>query len=196
MNTLFDNDCRYMSDSELIYEISNNRQIVSDIERSNEVIDLEKLFSSLTPGRRRVAVAAVEIYKRQQSQQVERREIFGSADIYKLMGPLIGDLPNEEFWVISLNQSAKLIKKVRISVGGITQTSADIRLIMRVLIDTRATQFAAVHNHPSGNIRPSNEDKKLTEQLKKAAGLLNIRMIDHVIITNGGYYSFGDEGLI
>lgn len=196
MNTLFDNDCRYMSDSELLYEISNNRQIVSDIERSNEVIDLEKLFSSLTPGRRRVAVAAVEIYKRQQSQQVERREIFGSADIYKLMGPLIGDLPNEEFWVISLNQSAKLIKKVRISVGGITQTSADIRLIMRVLIDTRATQFAAVHNHPSGNIRPSNEDKKLTEQLKKAAGLFNIRMIDHVIITNGGYYSFGDEGLI
>lgn len=196
MNTLFDNDCRYMSDSELLYEISNNRQIVSDIERSNEVIDLEKLFSSLTPGRRRVAVAAVEIYKRQQSQQVERREIFGSADIYELMGPLIGDLPNEEFWVISLNQSAKLIKKVRISVGGITQTSADIRLIMRVLIDTRATQFAAVHNHPSGNIRPSNEDKKLTEQLKKAAGLFNIRMIDHVIITNGGYYSFGDEGLI
>ena len=196
MDTLFDSPCRYMSDSELLYEISNNRQIVSDIERSNEVIDLEKLFSSLTPGRRRVAVAAVEIYKRQQSQQVERREIFGSADIYKLMGPLIGDLPNEEFWVISLNQSAKLIKKVRISVGGITQTSAEIRLIMRVLIDTGATQFAAVHNHPSGNIRPSNEDKRLTEQLKKAAGLLNIRMIDHVIITNGGYYSFGDEGLI
>ena len=196
MDTVFDSPCRYMSDSELLYEISNNRQIVSDIERSNEVIDLEKLFSSLTPGRRRVAVAAVEIYKRQQSQQVERREIFGSADIYKLMGPLIGDLPNEEFWVISLNQSAKLIKKVRISVGGITQTSADIRLIMRVLIDTGATQFAAVHNHPSGNIRPSNEDKRLTEQLKKAAGLLNIRMIDHVIITNGGYYSFGDEGLI
>lgn len=196
MNTLFDNDCRYMSDSELLYEISNNRQIVSDIERSNEVIDLEKLFSSLTPGRRRVAVAAVEIYKRQQSQQVERREIFRSADIYELMGPLIGDLPNEEFWVISLNQSAKLIKKVRISVGGITQTLADIRLIMRVLIDTGATQFAAVHNHPSGNIRPSNEDKRLTEQLKKAAGLFNITMIDHVIITNGGYYSFGDEGLI
>ena len=196
MDTLFDSLCRYMSDSELLYEISNNRQIVSDIERSNEVIDLEKLFSSLTPGRRRVAVAAVEIYKRQQSQQVERREIFGSADIYELMGPLIGDLPNEEFWVISLNQSAKLIKKVRISVGGITQTSADIRLIMRVLSDTRATQIAAVHNHPSGNIRPSNEDKKLTEQLKKAAGLFNIRMIDHVIITNGGYYRLGDEGLI
>ena len=67
---------------------------------------------------------------------------------------------------------------------------------VRVLIDTGAVQFAAVHNHPSGNSRPSNEDKRLTEQLKKAAGLFNITMIDHVIITNGGYYSFGDEGLI
>lgn len=196
METLFDSPCRYMSDSELIYEISNNKQIVSDIERSNEVIDLEKLFSSLTPGRRKVAVAAVEMYKRQQSQQVERRQILRSEDIYELMGPLIGDLPNEEFWVVSVNQSAKVIKKVRISVGGITQTLADIRLIMRVLIDTGATQFAAVHNHPSGNSRPSNEDKRLTEQLKKAAGIFNIRMIDHVIVANGGYYSFSDEGLI
>ena len=196
METLFDNDCRYMSDSELIYEISNNRQIVSDIKRGNEAIDLEKLFSSLTPGRRKVAVAAVEMYKRQQSQQVERRQIRMSKDIYELMGPLIGDLPNEEFWVVSVNQSAKVIKKVRISVGGITQTLADIRLIMRVLIDTGATQFAAVHNHPSGNSRPSNEDKRLTEQLKKAAWIFNIRMIDHVIVANGGYYSFNDEGLI
>lgn len=196
MDTLFDNACRYMSDSELIYEISNNRQIVSDIERGNEVIDLEKLFSSLTPGRKKVAMAAVEMYKRQQSQQVERRQILRSEDLYELMGPLIGDLSNEEFWVISLNQSANLIKKIRISVGGIDQTSADIRLIMRVLIDTGATQFAAVHNHPSGNSRPSNEDKRLTEQLNKAAGLFNIRMMDHVIITNGGYYSFCDEGLI
>ena len=196
METLFDSACRYMSDSDLIYEISNNRQIVSDIERGNEAIDLEKLFSSLTPGRRKVAVAAVEMYKRQQSQQVERRQIRMSKDIYELMEPLIGDLPNEEFWVVSVNQSAKVIKKVRISVGGITQTLADIRLIMRVLIDTGATQFAAVHNHPSGNSRPSNEDKRLTEQLKKAAGIFNIRMIDHVIVANGGYYSFSDEGLI
>lgn len=196
MNTLFDNDCRYMSVSELIYEISNNKQIVSDVERSNEVIDLEKLFSSLTPGRKKVAVAAVEMYKRQQSQQVERRQIRMSQDIYELMQPIIGSLTNEEFWVVSINQSAKVIKKVRISVGGIDQTSADIRLIMRVLIDTGAVQFAAVHNHPSGNSRPSNEDKKLTEQLKKAAGIFNIRMMDHVIITDGGYYSFCDEGMI
>ena len=200
MNTLFDSPCRYMSDSELLYEISNNRQIVSDIERSNEVIDLEKLFSSLTPGRRRVAVAAVEIYKRQQSQQVERREIFGSADIYKLMGPLIGDLPNEEFWVISLNQSAKLIKKVRISVGGITQTLADIRLIMRVLIDTGATQFAAVHNHPSGDPTPSQEDMAATERHIEVGKTMGIPLLDHIIIGSddrGGnfYFSMRERNL-
>lgn len=196
MNTLFDNDCRYMSDSELIYEISNNRQIVSDIERSDEGIDLDRLFASLTPGRKKVAVAAVEMYKRIQSQQVERKQIRMSQDIYGVMRPVIGNLKNEEFWVIAINQAGRILKKVRISVGGIDQTSADIRLIMRVLIDSGATQFAAVHNHPSGNSRPSNEDKRLTEQLKKAAGLFNITMIDHVIITNGEYYSFGDEGLI
>lgn len=196
MNTLFDNDCRYMSDSELIYEISNNRQIVSDVERSNGEIDIDKLFASLTPGRKKVAVAAVEMYKRQQSQQVERRQILSSKDIYELMQPLIGGLRNEEFWIVAINNASRMIKKVQVSVGGIDQTSADVRLIMRVLINTGAVHFAAVHNHPSGNPKPSNDDRKLTEQLKKAAGIFNIQLMDHVIITDDGYYSFCDEGML
>lgn len=196
MNTLFDNDCRYMSDSELIYEITNSKQIVSDIERNHEEIDLDKLFLSLTPGRKKVAIAAVEIYKRQQSHQVERRLIRMSQDIYDLMQPLIGDLRNEEFWIVAINNASRIIKKVQVSVGGIDQTSADVRLIMRVLIEAGASLFAAVHNHPSGNSKPSNDDRKLTEQLKKAADIFNIRMMDHVIITNQGYYSFCDEGLL
>ena len=196
MNTLFDNDCRYMSDSELIYEITNSKQIVSDIERNHEEIDLDKLFLSLTPGRKKVAIAAVEIYKRQQSHQVERRLIRMSKDIYDLMQPLIGDLRNEEFWIVAINNASRIIKKVQVSVGGIDQTSADVRLIMRVLIETGASLFAAVHNHPSGNSKPSNDDRKLTEQLKKAADIFNIRMMDHVIVTAYEYYSFCDEGLI
>ena len=196
MKTLFDNDCRYMSDSELIYEITNSRQIVSDVERDSGEIDLDKLFASLTPGRKKVAIAAVEMYKRQQSLQVERRQIFSSKDIYELMQPLIGALRNEEFWVVAINNASRIIKKVQVSVGGIDQTSADVRLIMRVLIDTGASQFAAVHNHPSGNPKPSNDDRKLTEQLKKAAEIFNIRMMDHVIITDGVYYSFCDEGML
>lgn len=196
MNTLFDNDCRYMSDRELIYEITNTRQIVSDIERNNGEVDLDKLFAALTPGRKRVAIAAVEMYKRQQSKQVERKQIFSSKDIYELMQPLIGGLRNEEFWIVAINNASRIIKKVQVSVGGIDQTSADVRLIMRVLIDTGASQFAAVHNHPSGNPKPSNDDKKLTEQVKKAAEIFNIRMMDHVIVTNNGYYSFCDEGML
>lgn len=196
MNTLFDNDCRYMSDRELIYEITNTRQIVSDIERNNGEVDLDKLFAALTPGRKRVAIAAVEMYKRQQSKQVERRQIFSSKDIYELMQPLIGGLRNEEFWIVAINNASRIIKKVQVSVGDIDQTSADVRLIMRVLIDTGASQFAAVHNHPSGNPKPSNDDKKLTEQVKKAAEIFNIRMMDHVIVTNNGYYSFCDEGML
>lgn len=185
-----------MSDRELIYEITNNRQIMSDIERNNGDIDLEKLFASLTPGRKKVAVAAVEMYKRQQSQQVERRQILSSKDVYELMQPLIGGLRNEEFWIVAINNASRIIKKVQVSVGGIDQTSADVRLIMRVLIDTGASQFAAVHNHPSGNPKPSNDDRKLTEQLKKAVEIFNIRMMDHVIVTDNGYYSFCDEGML
>lgn len=196
MNTLFDNDCRYMSDSELIYEITNSKQIVADIERSTEEIDLDKLFAALTPGRRKVAIAAVEMYKRQQSQQVERRQVYSSKDIYELMQPLIGDLRNEEFWIVALNNAARVMKKVQVSVGGIDHTSADVRLIMRVLIETGATQFAAVHNHPSGNPKPSREDTRMTEQLKKAAEIFNIRLMDHVIVAGKTYYSFCDEGLI
>ena len=196
MNTLFDNDCRYMSDRELIYEITNTRQIVSDIERNNGEVDLDKLFAALTPGRKRVAIAAVEMYKRQQSKQVERRQIFSSKDIYELMQPLIGGLRNEEFWIVAINNASRMIKKVQVSVGGIDQTSADVRIIMRVLIDTGASQFAAVHNHPSRSPKPSNDDRRLTEQLKKAAEIFNIRMMDHVIVTDGGYYSFCDEGTL
>lgn len=196
MNTLFDNDCRYMSDSELIYEISNNRQIVSDIQRNSGEIDLDKLFESLTPGRKKVAIAAVEMYKRQQSQQVERRQIRMSKDIYELMQPLVGSLKNEEFWVVAMNQASRIIKKVQISVGAIDQTTADIRLIIRVLLDAGATQFAAVHNHPSGNTKPSREDERLTNNLKKAAEIFDIRMIDHVIVSDNTFFSFSDEGLI
>ncbi|WP_289201177.1 JAB domain-containing protein, partial [Phocaeicola sartorii] len=98
--------------------------------------------------------------------------------------------------VLALSRSSKVISKQRISVGAIDQTCVDIRLIMRVLIETGAVQFVAVHNHPSGNICPSMEDKKITERMNNAAALFNIRILDHVIITNDGYYSFNDEGLI
>lgn len=196
MRTLFDNDCRYMSDSELIYDLSNNREIVMNFEKDIDKVNLDTLFTELTPGRRKVAIAAVEMYKRQQSSQVERRSIREAKDIFELMQPLIGQLPNEEFWVIAMNNASRIIKKVRISVGGIDFTPVDVRLLIRVLIESAATSFAVVHNHPSGNNHPSTEDKCITEKLKKAGDIMNLQLVDHVIITNKTYCSFVDEGLL
>ena len=191
--SLFD-DNREKTDSQLIGELTNKADTVSDAWTGE--YRLERLFNSLTPHRRRIAVAAVELYRRREVRRRDADALGGSDDIYNLMRPLIGDLPNEEFWVLALSRSSKVISKQRISVGAIDQTCVDIRLIMRVLIETGAVQFVAVHNHPSGNICPSMEDKKITERMNNAAALFNIRILDHVIITNDGYYSFNDEGLI
>lgn len=190
--SLFD-DMREATEKELIQELTN-KPIVSE-EWSGEY-RLERLFNSLTPQRRRIAKAAVELYKRREIGRDKRKSIRSSEDIYKEMKPYLCDLQNEEFWIICLNQSCKVINKVRISVGGITQTAADIRLIIRKLVEVNATCFVAVHNHPSGNARPSGADNQLTERLKNAGNLLDIRIIDHVIVTYGGYYSYNDEGLL
>lgn len=194
METLFDSACRYMSDSELIYEITNNKKLVTEAERQGGEYDLNGLFSSLTPGRKKVATAAIELYKRLQSRHNGQDAIRCSQDIDALIHPFLWDLPNEELWVIALNTAARVIKKVRVSVGGISRTAVDVRLIMRILVEASATQFAVVHNHPSGSKHPSREDENVTERLKKAGTLFDIRMIDHIIIAGDTYYSFADEG--
>lgn len=196
METLFDSACRYMSDSELIYEITNNKKIVTETEQQSGEYDLNGLFSSLTPARKKVATAAIELYKRLQSRYNGQDAICCSQDIDALIHPFLWDLPNEELWVLSLNNASRVIKKVRVSVGGISQTAVDIRLIMRILVEASATQFVVVHNHPSGNKRPSRDDKNITERLKKAGEVFDIRLIDHVIIAGDTYYSFSDEGIL
>ena len=102
----------------------------------------------------------------------------------------------EEFWVLLLNQASRVIDKVRISRGGIDQTSADVRSILREALLQRATQIALIHNHPSGNPQPSTNDRQLTQLILKGAQTMNIRLIDHVIVTDGRYYSFTDEGVL
>ena len=196
METLFDSACRYMSDRELIYEITNSKELVTDTEQQGGEYDLNGLLSSLTPGRRKVAMAVVELYKRLQSRYNGQNAIRCSLDINALMHPFLWDLPNEELWVIALNNASRVTKKVRVSVGGISQTAVDVRLIMRILVEASATQFVVVHNHPSGNNQPSGNDKQVTERLKKAGEVFDIRLIDHVIIAGDTYYSFADEGCL
>ncbi|MDM8336493.1 RadC family protein [Mediterranea massiliensis] len=152
-------------------------------------------FKGLGPAKSITILAALELGKRRKLREhAERLTIRSSEDIYRLFHPLLCDLPYEEFWVLLLNQAAKVIDKVRISRGGIDQTTADVRSILREALLQRATQIALVHNHPSGNTRPSNDDLRLTQQARQAAQTMNIRLLDHVIVTDGSYYSFCDEG--
>ena len=116
--------------------------------------------------------------------------------IYEIFHPLLCDLAHEEFWVLLLNQASRVIDKSRISRGGIDQTTADVRSILREALMQRATQIALIHNHPSGSPRPSTDDQRLTQLVQKGAQTMNIRLIDHVIVTDGVYYSFNDEGMI
>ncbi|MBQ8224035.1 MAG: DNA repair protein RadC [Bacteroides sp.] len=161
-----------------------------------EVRDFSR-FKGLGPAKSISIMAALELGKRRKLQEKgEREKIRCSTDIYELFYPLLCDLATEEFWILLLNQGAKVINKVRISRGGLSQTVADVRTILREALLQRATQIVLIHNHPSGNPRPSNDDCRLTDAVKKAAELMNIHITDHVIVTDGQYYSFRDEGLL
>lgn len=161
-----------------------------------EVRDFSR-FKGLGPAKSITIMAALELGKRRKLQErPERSLIRSSKDIYELFHPLLCDLAQEEFWVLLLNQASKVIDKVRISRGGIDLVTADVRSILREALLQRATQIALIHNHPSGNPRPSTEDQRLTQLVLKGAQTMNIRLTDHVIITDGRYYSFTDEGML
>lgn len=161
-----------------------------------EVHDFSR-FKGFGPAKSITIMAALELGKRRRLQErPERAVIRSSRDIHDIFYPLLCDLAQEEFWVLLMNQAARVIDKARISRGGIDQTTADVRSILREALLQRATQIALIHNHPSGNPRPSPEDQRLTELVRKASQTMNIRLTDHVIITDGKYYSFTDEGLL
>lgn len=140
-------------------------------------------------------LAACELGKRRQMESPEERPDLSSATrIYNLMRPVMQDLDVEEFWVLLLNQHYRLIKRVRISHGGITETAVDIRIIIREAVMAGSTIMAVCHNHPSGNLTPSRADEELTRTIRNACQLMRIHFLDHVIITDGEYYSFHEAG--
>lgn len=140
-------------------------------------------------------LAACELGKRRQAETPEERPDLGTATrIYRHMHHLMQDLDVEEFWVLLLNQHYRLIKKVRISHGGITETAVDIRIIIREAVLANATIMAVCHNHPSGNLSPSRADDELTKSIRKACELMRIYFMDHVIVTDGQYYSYHESG--
>ena len=140
-------------------------------------------------------LAACELGKRRQMETPEERPDCGSATrIYNLMHPVMQDLDVEEFWILLMNQNFKLIKKLRISHGGITEVAVDIRIIMREAVLANATVLAVCHNHPSGSLNPSKQDDSLTTNIKRACETMRLHFLDHIIITDGAYYSYQEEG--
>lgn len=139
-------------------------------------------------------VAALELgNRREHTESIKREKITGSRDAYMLLKPEIADLPYEEFWIIYLNQANKIIEKFPLSRGGITGTVVDIRLIFKKAFENYATGIIMAHNHPSGNAKPSDEDKRLTTKLRQAGELMHINVIDHIIVCTESYYSFADN---
>ena len=154
-------------------------------------------YKGIGPAKAITILAASELGKRRKEEKVEERvTILSSKDVYECFYPLMCDLPTEECWVLLLNQASKIIDKVKIGAGGLNATAVDVRCILREALLKRASAIALCHNHPSGNIRPSREDDRLTQQVNQASQCMNIRLVDHVILTDGAFYSYADEGRI
>ena len=142
-------------------------------------------------------IAALELGRRRNLAEAEQKvQIKSSRDIYEVMYPLIADLPNEEFWVLHLNKANRIIDKERISIGGIGGTVVDVKIILKSALQKLASAMILVHNHPSGNLTPSDADLSITKKLRDAATYLEIMVLDHVIIGDKNYYSFADNGNI
>ncbi|MFT3795310.1 RadC family protein [Flavobacterium sp.] len=142
-------------------------------------------------------MAAMELSRRRRSEEVpERPRISSSRSIFEMMQPLIGELPHEEFWIIYLNNANKVISKTQLSKGGITGTLVDVRLVFKTALEMGATAIILCHNHPSGALKPSDADRHITRKLKTAGENLDIKILDHVIVTESAWFSFADEGMI
>jgi DNA repair protein RadC len=141
--------------------------------------------------------AAMEIScRRRETDQKKLDKINTSRSVFEIMNPLLGHLSHEEFWVLFLNNSNKILAKTHLSKGGMTSTIVDVRIVMKQALEHSATAIVLVHNHPSGVPNPSESDTLLTEKFKSAAESLDIRVLDHIIVTEKNYFSFADESLL
>ena len=155
------------------------------------------LYNGIGEAKAITILAACELGKRRQMEKAEERPDLGTATrIYNHLHPVLQDSDVEEFWVLLMNQNHRLIKKLCISRGGITEVAVDIRIIMREAVLANATIIAVCHNHPSGSLRPSRMDDDLTNSLARACQVMRIKLLDHVIVTDGCYYSYHEEGRI
>ncbi|QCK13922.1 RadC family protein [Mangrovivirga cuniculi] len=141
-------------------------------------------------------VSALELGRRRKPEGKNISRITCSTDAYNILSPLMRDLPHEEFWVILLNRQNGVIKSIKTSSGGVSGTVVDPKIVFKMAIDHTASGVILSHNHPSGNLKPSQADLQLTRKIKEAGLLLEVPVLDHLIITNNGYFSMADEGVL
>jgi len=201
-----------LSDSELLAILigsgSRNESAVQLCQRilfsvNNNLTQLGKLsvsqlteFKGIGEAKAITIAAALELGRRRRAEEaLELKKITSSKAVFELMQPIIGELPHEEFWVLYLNNSNKVIHKAQLSKGGLVGTVVDIRLIFKTALSCNATSLILTHNHPSGKLQASDPDKDITQKIKLAAKQLDMQVLDHVIITETGFFSFNDQGI-
>src|SRR5688572_24701677 len=202
-----------LSDAELIAILigsgSRNESAVSLSQRilasaDNNLGELGKLsipelmeFKGIGEAKAISIAAAMELGRRRRTgEALERKKITSSNSVFEYVQPIIGDLPHEEFWILYLNNSNKIIKSAQLSKGGITGTIVDVRLAFKEALQLGAVGIILAHNHPSGTLKPSQADIQLTKKLKMAGESLDIKVLDHLIVTEKAYFSFADENML
>lgn len=210
---LLNKGCQALSDAELLAILigsgSRNESAVDLCKRilqhnqnnlsvlSRQTIAQLITFKGIGEAKAITIVAALELGRRRRAEEARKVvAINSSKSVFEYMQPLIGDLSHEEFWVLLLNNSNKIIGKIQLSKGGLTATVVDVRLLFKQVIEQLATAIVLVHNHPSGQLAPSEADRLITEKIKRAGEVLDVKLLDHVIVTEHTYYSFADEGII
>jgi len=207
------NGVQYLSDSELlaillgsgtknITAVELARQILKEAGNSLQLLGRKGIselvrIKGVGPAKATSILAALELGRRRAGMQhSDKIPVKSSETVYKLFHPLMGDLEHEEFWLLMLNRANRILGRFKVSQGGLSGTVIDTRIILKKALDNLASSIIVCHNHPSGNKQPSDADLKITEKLKKAAEMLEIKLLDHVIIADKSYFSFADEGLI
>lgn len=179
-----------------------SKRILSSV--SNNLNELGKLsvkqlmrFNGIGEAKAITIAAALELGRRRRNEAlIDKKKIDSSKAVFELIHPFIGDLLHEEFWVVYLNNSNKVIYKLQLSKGGITATLVDVRLILKCALEVGATALILAHNHPSGSLIPSDADRLITQKIKSASQSLDIKILDHLIVTEKAYFSFSDQGIL
>ena len=176
----------------LLASVNNNlnelgKKSINDLKKFKGIGEVKAItiMSALELGRRR-----------KESEPDEKLKVVTSSDAAQIFKPLLADLPNEEFWVLLLNRNNLYIDKLMVSQGGLTGTIIDVRVILRMALENKACSIILCHNHPSGNLTPSEADKDITKKISEAGRQMDIPVLDHLIIGNDSYFSFADKGMI